>query len=301
MRINFLVNEVSDGWEPTNTRLGGTEESVVKWAEEFVKQGHSVWVYYNQRTYGMKQELGGGVMWVPRTAYSEFEPVDICINIKSSEVAPKEPTLYLTNETNASDLDLSAYKGVIWPSQWAVDNIPVNNQTFIVPHGYSPTKIYSEKKIRKQCLYASSPDRGLDTLLEAWPKVAEVHPDAILLVTYGALPRDIKNVIFMGDLPEDVMNELYRTSEYWLHPCSGGELYGMTGIKAQAAGCWPIYFPTMALSETVQFGTKSTPETLDRDIIRELGQPHEIPKVKLPTWKDSTQALLNVVESVLER
>lgn len=295
MRVNFLVNEVANGWEPTDTRLGGTEESVVRWAEELVKRGHEVEVYKNASEY--LDSVYKGVGYSERWRYEGGG--DVCINIKSSEVDPKEPTLYLTNETDATNKDLSKYLGVIWPSEWCVDNIPVNNpKTFVLPHGYDPEAIYPDKKVPKQCFYASSPDRGLETLLEAWPKVHEAHPDATLILTYGG-KSDLPGVISLGECDEDTMNEVYKTSEYWLHPCNGGELYCITGIKAQAAGCWPVIIPTMALSETVKYGKFSTKETYADDLVAELGQTHLIPAVSLPTWESTTDELLKIIESVV--
>lgn len=300
MLVNFLVNEVAGGWESTDTRLGGTEESVVRWAEELAERGHKVSVYKNGRSL-LSETMppsGNYVDYYDRSLYASHDNADICINIKSSDIAPKEPTLYLTNETNASDLDLSKYLGVIWPSQWCVDNIPVNNKTFILPHGYDPTQVYPGKKIAKQCFYASSPDRGLDTLLAAWPKVYAAHPDASLILTYGA-DVSMPGVINLGNVDEDTMNEIYRTSEFWLHPCNGGELYCMTGIKAQASGCWPVIIPTMALAETVKFGTFSTVETYADDLIRELGQGHIVPNITYPNWKNSTDKLEEIIKSVV--
>lgn len=295
MLINFLVNEVAGGWEPTDTRLGGTEESVAQWAEELARRGHLVNVYRNGRSDERHIPFGKFPCYLPRG--EEMRPADICINIKSSEVAPKEPTLYLTNETNANQLDLSAYVGVIWPSQWAVDNIPVNNKTFILPHGYDPKKIYPGKKIPKQCFYASSPDRGLDTLLEAWPKVYKAHPDATLLLTYGAT-SDLPGVISLGEVDEETMNEIYRTSDIWCHPANGGELYCITGIKAQAAGCWPVIIPTMALAETVRYGTKTTKEDYADALIKALDDHSTPPKLDYPTWGDSVTMLLDIIETV---
>lgn len=306
MRINFLCNEVLQGWEPTDTRLGGTEESIVEWAKELTRRGHMATVYRNGRNDGTKKQLfftgnQDGVMYLTRDDYIKrhIKPDDICINIKSSEVTPKEPTLYLTNETNASDLDLSAYAGVIWPSQWAVDNIPVNNKTFILPHGYDPKKIYSEKKIPKQCFYASSPDRGLDILLKAWPEVHRAHPDATLTLSYGG-HADLPGVISLGEVDEDTMNEIYRTSDIWCHPATGGELYCMTGIKAQVAGCWPVVIPTMALKETVRYGTFSTPENYAEDLIATLNGYTSPPSFKYTTWKESTDKLLEIINSVVQ-
>lgn len=299
VRINFLVNEVFDGWEPSDARLGGTEESVVKWSYILMMIGHVVNVYRNGRGGEQPWASGNGYLsYAERDAYKGGG--DICINVKSPEVSPSEPTLYLTNETNASDLDLSKYLGVIWPSEWARDNIPVNNpNTFILPHGYDSKKIYPGEKVRKQCFYASSPDRGLDTLLEAWPKIHEAHPDATLILTYGAPVSELPGVINLGEVDESTMNDIYRTSEFWLHPCNGGELFGITGIKAQAAHCWPIYIPTMALSETVRYGTKSTKETFADDVIWELDKEHEIPDFHYPDWQETAGMLEEIIKKVV--
>lgn len=309
MKINFLVNPVVGGWEPTDTRLGGTEESVVRWSEELASRGHKVWVFRNGRQdmniYGGKPpaewayEHNGVHYW----SRSYHDGGDATINIKSSEIKPdKVPMFYLTNETDATRLDLSAYEAVIWPSQWAVDNIPVNNKTVILPHGYDSEKIKPGVKIPKQCLYASSPDRGLDYLLRVWPEVRKLHPDATLIVTYGAPAQPVDGVMFMGDVDEDTMNELYATSDVWVHPCSGGELYGITGIKAQAAGCVPVYFPMMALAETVKQGVACDEfnfvhrlsevlgdEKLKADIRGKLKQEHFV------DWQESTDILEKII------
>lgn len=305
MRVNFLVNEVAGGWEPTDKRLGGTEDSVVRWAEELSKRGHSVYVYRNSRIDDHSDMLVRGVNYVGTSYYRGGG--DICINIKSSHIAPKEPTLYLTNETDATNADLSAYLGVIWPSQWAVDNIPVNNKTFILPHGYDETKISLTKKKPKQCLYASSPDRGLETLLRAWPKVYAAHPDATLKVTYGAPEYDVPGVEFLGEVDEETMNQLYSESDIWCHPCNGGELFCIVGIKAQAAGCVPVVIPTMALSETVRHGYFANEETYADVLIMALsnqnGKTDDIRRLlsqeHYPNWKDSTDKLEEIIAEVL--
>jgi glycosyltransferase involved in cell wall biosynthesis len=307
MRLNFLVNEVAGGWEPTDTRLGGTEESVVRWAETLAERGHNVKVFRNGTKPGYNNHVNG-VVYFPRDDYLDYDGGDICINIKSSEVPPQEPTLYFTNETNASALDLNAYKAVIWPSQWCIDNIPVNNpKTFVLPHGYDATHIYPQKKVPKQCFYASSPDRGLSTLLDVWPEVYAAHPDATLLVTYGG-NIDLPGVINMGECDEDTMNEIYRTSDIWCHPCSGGELFCITGKKAQVAGCIPVIIPTMALAETVERGFKTDEDHYAQSLIEVLDMPMTmrdairedvIKHANALTWEQSTEELLKVIQDVV--
>lgn len=291
MRINIVCNKIEGGWKPTDTRLGGSEESVVNWAKELEKRGHKVTIYDNDTR---DSYAGGG---------------DICINVKSSDIAPKELTLYLTNETNANQLDLSAYAGVIWPSNWAKDNILVNNvRKFVLPHGYNPEKIGPDKKVPRQCFYASSPDRGLDTLLGAWPKVLHDFPDATLLVTYGGR-IDQPGVINLGEVDEDTMSEIYRSSDIWCHPANGGELFCMTGKKAQVAGCIPVIIPAMALNETVRRGYKvADPKDYAQTLIEVLFLPEEIRDIirqdviknaNALTWQQSTDELLQIIGRVV--
>ena len=305
MKINFLVNPVYNGWEPTDKRLGGTEESVVKWSEELAKRGHKVLVFRNSQT-DAEYDLNG-VDYKVRESYEHQG--DVCINVKSSEVPPVEPTLYLTNEFNASTLDLSAYTGVIWPSYWAAANIPVNNKTFILPHGYDPEEIYASRKISKQCFYASSPDRGLTHLLQIWPSVVEVHPDATLILTYGAPHTTLPNVINLGECDEETMNEVYRTSDIWVYPSNGGELYCMVGKKAQVAGCVPVIIPRLALQETVRTGYMAKDESEYLNLLnlvldkppedRDLLRPEIIEKADAYSWAASTDILERIIQSVI--
>lgn len=294
MHINFIVNPVAGGWEYNDKRLGGSEESVVAWASELIKKGHDISVYYNNHS---------------GNNYSDYEPADVAINVKYPKFETKEPTLYLTNEVDASKHDLSRFKGVVWPSKWAEGNIPVNNKTFVVPHGYYPDKIYPGKKIRRQCFYASSPDRGLDTLLRVWPDIHNIYPDTTLILTYGALiGNHIPGVINLGTVDEETMDEIYRTSQYWLYPCTGNELYCITGQKAQAAGCIPVIIPHMALSETVRYGFMAIDERAYYQALKNALEHSDksledlrekMVKDHYPTWEDSTNDLLNVINKVL--
>lgn len=294
MLINFVVGYVHGGWEPDNKRLGGTEDSVVKWASILSDRGHVVQVYRN----GLSR-MYHDVLYLPREEYTESG--DVTINVNSSDTAPIGPTLYITTETDATQKDLSQYSAVLWPSQWGVDNIPVNNKNiYILPYGYDETLIYPGEKIRKQCLYASSPDRGLVDLLRAWPKIYSAHPDATLKVTYGAPIYDYPGIDFLGEATEDEMNQLYKESEYWVHPCNGGELYCITGIKAQAAGCWPVIIPTMALSETVTYGTFCTKENYAEKLIEALYEHPEPPVNPYPTWTSTTDRLLEIISDTIK-
>lgn len=294
--FNIIVNPVFDGWSPLDTRLGGTEESVVAWGEELAKRGYRVTVYKNGTWTGKHNE-------VEYLHYENYVPADYTLNVKYNSFRTPKNTWYFTNETNASELDLSHYEGVIMPSKWAIDNITVNNQVRVVPHGYYRDRIYPDTKIPKSVLYASSPDRGLDTLVRIWPEIVEVHPEAILFVTYGVTSLDIPNVMCMGETDEDTMNQLFRSSDIWCHPCNGGELFGITGIKAQVASCIPVYYPMMALRETVRVGVACTNEQmLKGELMDILGNEKRkqyyrsrLANEDFPDWKETTDILENIV------
>lgn len=304
MRISFLVNEITGGWSPTDKRLGGTERAIVEWAEELASRNHKVIVFLNPNQNTPPSH--NGVVYASRVLYQGGG--DVCINIKSPDVEPIEPTIFYTNDVDADKQDLSKYDAVIHISEWAKDNIPVNNdKVFVVPHGYDETKIYPDKKIHKQCIYTSSPDRGLNTLLRAWVEVAQVHPDATLKVTYGAEPMYIPNVEFLGELSEDEMNQLYRESDIWCHPNPTHELQCIAGLKAQAAGCIPIISPAWALTETVKWGVFTNPkeyaETLAKTLSMSEQQKEDIrkqgKKYNYTTIEESTDMLLKVINSVI--
>lgn len=299
-RVVFICNPVftygKTGWTPDDTFLSGTEESIREWATEIKKRGFDTAVYYN----GEPTDYKG----VSYRDYADYVPGDIDINIKYLDFISEAPhSWYLTNEFDIAYKDTSSYDGVILPSKWAVDNLGYEGVFKIVPHGYDSKQIYPGKKIKKQCLYSSSPDRGLYDLLEMWPYVLAKHPDATLIVTYANddLP-DIENVMYLGQVDDATMSELYRTSDIWAYPCNGGELFCMTGIKAQVAAVVPVYYPNTALIETVREGARCNPNNFVSQLVDMLGNESRKKWIRehlavehFADWQDSTEILLNAV------
>jgi len=298
MTIHFICNPVyiDSGWSPWSTRVGGTEECIIETSKRMAKD-HRVKVFHNGQ-HGIYEN-------VEYLDHSEYIPADITINVNYPEFEPQGKTIYWSSLLN--NPDTSEFDAVCGISQYALDNTNLPDRTIIVSPGYDDKAIYPEKKIAKQCFYGSSPDRGLDILLEAWPKVLASHKDATLIVTYGGL-IDLPNVINLGTVDTDTMNEIYKTSEYWCHPANGGELYCMTGVKAQAARCIPVVIPTMALQETVKDGIFANKNNYANELIRALAlsEPEKraikfnLSKHHYWTWDDTTSKLLKIANDVLK-
>lgn len=303
MRISFIVNPIyiNGGWSPWDDRIGGSEECVKEWSWRLAAKGHYVQVFHNGQ-HGVYKD----VEYLP---HEEFTPGDVTVNVNYPQFSVDGKAVYYSTLTENPNLD--QFEAVMCLSQYAKDHTNLPDRAIILPPGYDPTHIYPPlptEKITKQCFYASSPDRGLDTLLEAWSKVSVTHPDATLLVTYGG-QSDLPGVINLGEADEETMDSVYRTSDIWCHPCSGGELFGITGKKAQAAACIPVIIPTMALKETVARGffaanaddyaqvlidvlnmSMETRNTIRQDVLKHA---------ELTTWDESTDKLEQIVQSVV--
>lgn len=289
MKISFIVNYIhlNGGWSPWDKRIGGSEEFVVEVSKRLK---HEVQVFHN----GQHGEYEG----VQYKDHSEFEPGDITINVNYPQFLTQGKSIFWTSLTEHPDL--SQFDAVCVISEYAKENTGVvHDNIHLVPPGYDPKKIYPDEKVPKQVLYASSPTRGLQTLEQIWPSVAIEHPDAELIVTYGGAGKEYS---------EEEMNELFRTSDIWVHPCSGGELYGMSGVKAQVAGCVPVYFPTMALAETVQAGIKCTDaRDMYNQLVDVLGNEDrkqeirdELKTKKYVDWDETVSRLEKLISDVVE-
>lgn len=288
MNISIIVNPVLGGWSPWDIRVGGTEESVIEWASGLTERGHVVEVYHNGR-----HGLHRGVDYIAGPEYANRARRGVTLNVNYPDLPVDGPTVYFNNLVDARKYDLSKFEAIIHPSHWAKDNLGVNHPNqLVVPHGYDPTEIYPGEKVPRTVLYASSPDRGLSELVRVWPDVVNAVPDAQLIVSYNG-HIDAPNTLCLGNVSSSEMAELYRTSDIWCHPALGGELFGITAIKAQVAGCWPVYYPTMALTETVKFGLQSSPDSLAHDLIETLKQGHPTPRPPhyFADWKESTHQL----------
>ena len=267
--------------------LGGSEEMVVETAIRLSKR-YKVTVFHNG-----KHGVYDGVEYKD---HRDFTIGGITINVNYPQF-PSGGIYWTTLDKNP---DLSQFKAVCVISKYAkMYTSVVHDSIHIVPPGYDPEQIYPGKKIANQCFYGSSPDRGLDILLEAWPEIYKAHPDATLLLTYGAKDIELSpGIINLGLVDKQTMNEIYQTSQYWLYPCTGTELYCMTGVKAQVTRCWPVIIPHMALKETVKYGTFTTADKFAEDVIETLKYGHFPHSFKYPTWDDVVNKLEKIIDIV---
>jgi hypothetical protein len=277
MKIKIIVNWVGGGWDPWSW-LRGTEEFVTEFAVIAAQNGHDVSVYHN----GLHGEYKG----VQFLDHKDFDSkCDYLLIVKVPEVLDTQlkakRVVYYTNDVDDRlklfPRRVEKVEKIIALSNWHKDyllkDIP---KVKVVYHGCYPQRLAGGTKKPNLCIYASSPDRGLQHLRRFWPDIKRQVPDAELITAY-----DGKS--------EAEMEELYKKADFWLYPCSGGELYCITGLKAQAAGCIPVVMPTMALSETVKYGIKTTLNNFVADTVKAMKDrsfvAREREKMKKHKWQ----------------
>ena len=81
----------------------------------------------------------------------------------------------------------------------------------------------------------AEPRKGLDVLLEAVPRVREVHPEVRLLVV-GAEGEEREGVVRLGRLADDLIPAAYRSAGIMISPALGWESFGIVLVEAMACG-----------------------------------------------------------------
>jgi glycosyltransferase involved in cell wall biosynthesis/tetratricopeptide (TPR) repeat protein len=163
---------------------------------------------------------------------------------------------------------------------------------FVIGNGVDKTRFELDmSRNHKKIIYSSSPDRGLDVILEhIWPKIIEAVPDAELHVYYGwesfdkaaSLPGyghlvqfrqkmdelflRSKNVVQHGRIPQDLLAKEMQEASIWLYPTYFSETYCITAIEAQLAGAIPVTNKLAGLSETVQGGISIDGNVYDPEV-----------------------------------
>lgn len=137
--------------------------------------------------------------------------------------------------------------------------------------------------------YFSAYYRGLECLLDMWPKIRESVPDATLDVYYGweswlalqgeddfyeRMERKFEEladsgVTVHGRVSHQELADAMRSIQVWAYPTEFTEIHCITALKAQEAGCYPVTTNVGALAETVQCGDKINTKRIYTDTYKQ--------------------------------
>jgi len=163
-----------------------------------------------------------------------------------------------------------------WHRNLFLEKYPeLKDKIYLINNGID-NKLFNSRinKIPNKFIYSSRPDRGLDTLIDLWPKILEQIPDASLTIsTYGSFPCNpeeilLKNKIdqfvsinYLGNLNTEKLYEQMATAEYWLYPTNWPETSCITALEMLRSEVICLYYPVAGLQNTIdKYGIKLIPD-----------------------------------------
>lgn len=195
------VIEPWDGETDVTKGIGGSEGMCIQLSRELAKLGNKVIVYNDCGNSSGK--VFGGVMYEYFDRWDSEMKSDIFVSLRRPDVfqrliRAKKQYLWL-HDTTYGDLPTSLFYApnkVIVLSEAHKQVIKQNHGIddddifWVSRNALNPIAIkYAEENAGErnpyQIIYASSYDRGLDNVLEAWPKIKQAVPQAELKIFYG--------------------------------------------------------------------------------------------------------------------
>ena len=269
MKVLFVVGYQK---EPFNINtwlskgLGGSEYCVIKLAHKFLENGHSVMIAgnvestytqgVNYLTYQELKEHHQGehfdvVIAINYIHYiKELEESNITYNssyfwIHNMEFYPYWNGLTLENN-GINYLEDPRLTNIIAVSDYQANKLEKKypqmlGKIKVIENAIDPDdfiKNPSEKEYGK-FVYTSSAERGLENLLNIWPKIKELIPNATLWVATPPYALDVyenykgfyDGVHFVDNLPPSELYKLINSAEYWLYPSKYDETYCITALE----------------------------------------------------------------------
>lgn len=318
MKIVFYAGPAFERWTPETAENGtaaphGAELFLARAAKDLARRGHDVTVYADT---AREIAATSGLSW---WKYQNFAA-------DGSERSESGDILIVWRRPEALDWDLSRFGRVYFMAQdnhygdaitparaakvhrfmaispWHRDffrsRYPflAENQIMLTRNGIDlqyAKAVEGAPKFAGSVLWSSSPDRGLEGLLDAWPEVRRRRLDATLCVAYGfenlrhrargdthlrgliercGKKLDQPGVIYVGRVGQQRMAALYATSHVWVGPHAWDESYCQAAAEAQIGGCLIVSPKRAALATTIEGPTIWTGD-LAADIVTAISEP----------------------------
>jgi len=132
-----------------------------------------------------------------------------------------------------------------FPGEYKIIPNGIDAETFGGEH-VQPLPEYSDGKTNVLFVGRLEKRKGLRYLLAAWPAITSQYPDTRLIVVGEgdlrqelaafAEERRLRNVVFVGYVPNNQLPRYYRTAHIFCAPSTGFESQGIVLLEAMAAG-----------------------------------------------------------------
>jgi glycosyltransferase involved in cell wall biosynthesis len=308
--IAFVCSYQWNPWNPTNvtTAAGGSEIAVVELSKRFAERGYDVTVFTDPLL--GEPATYDGVRWAgkayPDDSDGEF---DLLIGwrgldrVESGRAKRRVLWLHDMHVQWSTPKRVALVDAVVANTMWHADQVRSSlpgKRIETLGAGLDPSRFTKDKWTEERewnwCIWASSWDRGLDFMLEIWPRVRKAVIDAELHVLYGCdgslsmarknkdktaeerflgwkkIAEETPGVVLHGRVPAPEYDALLLKSGVWAYPAveSGntfGETFCVGAAEALCAGLRVVVSPRAALAEVASpsafqnvCGVRETPE-----------------------------------------
>lgn len=325
-RIDFLCFYTEKAWWdgclPPGT--AGAEEAVVEVARALARRSWTVRVYNNC---ARQKSISENLAYIPSYEFTRRDPSDILVLWRDPALCdhPSDALkryLWLHDSVDPTALSperltgiekviaLSKYQRALWP------HLP-EEKIFASGNGISPGLDIAGVRKSRHCVFDSAPERGLDCLLDLWPRIHDEVPDATLDIFYGweiwnffyekapsrkkwrdavleKLDRLSGVTTKCVRLPQEELWRIESLSGVWLYPTECPEVSCMNAMKAQATGMIPVTTTVGALRENVRWGSRidtkriysdtAAQDQFVRAAVRSLRDPDESDRNSMMDW-----------------
>ena len=277
--LKQLKDHSGGQWSPLSEHRGvpGTEEAVINISRELTAYPLDIVVV---SPCGAEAGTYNGVTWIDAIAFDPGQFADFdhafflhheaALECVERGLRAKQIYLWLENnypeETVLPFMDFYAKLMPLTP--WSRSLYPrvADQQIFLTRNGVKLQDIDAHAGIQRQrhrLVYGSDYDRGLVTLLNAWPQIKQLFPEATLDVFYGWNIFDKKTdntqdpeqkrqrltykeavnqmlgqpgITHHGRVGHPEVARLFCQADIWAYPCTFPESSCITAMKAQIAG-----------------------------------------------------------------
>lgn len=303
MKFSIWTGAAWERWTPQSPReggIGGSETAAVAMAKELAALGHQVEVYGDFQEGRDGKHFG--VDFIQYRTVMDPGQISCDVFVSSRDMSAillrpetKIKAIWVHDINLGHDIydRLDKYDVVLCLSEWSARTMAAyypqlrKSKISVVRNGidierFKPdipaSKVLEEKSWPPRITYSSSPDRGLDKLLDLWPQILDIQPGCELHVYYGfdnwrkmagGMPHQLaaiewlgerlnrmadKGVYYHGRVGQQELADSYMKSMFWLYPTDFKETSCISAMEAQAAGAVPVCTGLAALKETVKHG-----------------------------------------------
>jgi glycosyltransferase involved in cell wall biosynthesis len=289
--VSLPTYEPWDFSNPDVKGIGGSETSHIEMARRLARAGHTVTSFAPIAS--DEPVMYEGVEWRTSTHIEFADPADVWIIYREPELIefiPEGRNVWLVcQDTNYPSLTKergARYSRIVALCEDHATHLKhfhTGGNVCVSANGIKAgliKNIAADPPARnpRRLMYASSPDRGMEYLLQIFPRVRELISDAELHVFYGfdniektvrrvgpdhPIAVNMERIKALLDQPgvtwhgrigqPELLHEWFK-SGIWCHPSNFTETSCITSMDAQACGAIPVTRPIWAIRENVRHG-----------------------------------------------